>query len=112
MNIIEKSRENMSKKELYMMTRNSAIQKMRDAEGQELSVKDWVKFEDTDSRTGEVQELISVMADSGEVYATNSATFIREFDEIVDIMEGEPFVIRVVGGQSKNGRHYITVELV
>lgn len=44
-------------------------------------------------------------------FGTISATFIKSFLEIVEIMDGDPFAIIITGGESKSGRKYVNCEL-
>lgn len=115
MNIIKKSAEKMTTRELYMLTMAPNMNKMRDAIDTELEIKAWCLYEDVDKKTGEVIEILSIMTTEDEVYATNSPTFRRDFSNIVSLFEsvGEKFeAIKVIGGTSKTGREFITCTLV
>lgn len=111
MNIIMKSSE-LTVMEQYQLTKSPKIQRMREAEGQRLEVCKWCVYEDTDSR-GEVKEILSIMTPEGEVFATNSDTFKRDFKDITDMlheagMDGTVFTIEVITGTSKAGRTFYT----
>lgn len=113
MKIIAQSQE-MNGKDLYRMTKNAAIQKMREAANSTLKVECWVRYEDEDSK-GNVREIVSIReAGTGIVYATNSPTFIRAFVEILGILEGcgeKLDELEVIEGTSKGGRSFITCGL-
>ena len=112
MNIIKTSRE-MNSVERYRMTKNPSIQKMRDIVGVTIQVIDWVMYLDTNQK-GEEHEILSIRDAGGEVYATNSATFIRSFFEILDILSGageKLDTLVIVQGTSKAGRPFITCAL-
>lgn len=109
------SRE-LNKKEIYKMTLAPSIQKLSLAKGSIIAVDCFCTYSDEklDSKTGEMKtvEILSIMDKDGTVYATNSASFNKDFSNICDIMEGEPFEIEVISGISKAGREYITCTLV
>ena len=98
--------EHMSKKEIYDMTRSPAIKKMSDAVGEELTVSA-LYIRDEVNADGEVKEVCSMMNENGEVYATNSRTFITSMNSIINI--GFPRRVEIVSGTSRNGRKYIDV---
>ena len=101
-----------NKKELYILTKGVTIsvQKMTD---EELSVahpvKGFVLYEDVNAR-GEVVEVLAIKT-AGCVLSTVSATFKREFFDIVDIMEDSDFAIRVIKGLTRGGRTFYTCAL-
>lgn len=110
MTIIEKSRE-LSKKDFYMMTLSPAIKKMKDSVGTVLDVDATVLYSDVNSDGKEV-EVLSIMTKDGDVYATNSPTFKRDFQQIAELMAGEDYSIEVISGTSKADREFITCTLV
>lgn len=109
------SRE-LSKKETYKMTLDPAIQKLSLAKGSVIAVDAYCSYSDekVDAQNGEVKtvNILSILADDGTVYATNSASFQKDFGNICDIMDGEKFEIKVISGTSKAGREYITCTLI
>lgn len=112
MNIIKSSAE-LTVKEKYNLTMSSKIQRMRDAEGQRLEVCKWCEYIDVDTKTNEEKTILSIMTPEGEVFATNSATFLRDFEQITDMLldageDGTVFVIEVITGTSKAGRTFYT----
>nr|DAJ64759.1 MAG TPA: ssDNA binding protein [Caudoviricetes sp.] len=113
MNIIKTSKENMSVKEIYALTKSPKINKMSTAVGMILPVAAYALYEDTD-KDGNTHQILSIMSDDGDVYATNSPTFEREFGDIVAICEqfGEKLdAIEIVEGTAKSGRTFITCSL-
>ena len=114
MNIIKKSRENLSKYDLYELTQSSAIRSMKECEDRRIiKVEDFVLYEDED-RKGNSIELLAVMdKETGDVYASQSDTFKEGFTKALDFVEdGEPLYIRVLHGISKSGRKFINCALV
>lgn len=110
MKIIRTKNENISVKEKYLMSKNPDIRRMREAEGTIIPVLDWMIYVDTDS-IGNEQTLLSILSTDNVAYATNSWTFIEAFSELCDMFtdsEEEITAIKVIGGQSKAGRHFIT----
>ena len=110
---IVKSSKDLSTSETYKMTMDAGIQKMREAVGSRLDIAAYCKYED-ENKDGDTQTILSVMTDDGEVFATNSPTFIREFDRMVDLFKasGEDLrAIKVITGTSKAGREFITLTL-
>lgn len=111
MNII-KSTENLSPVDLYKLTMNPNAGKMKNAAGQRLEVASYALYEDVDKKTGELQQILAIQTPEGEVFATNSPTFIEEFVKMVDFFAGFGMVvdaIKVVSGVSKGGREFISV---
>ena len=113
MNIITTSKT-LNGVELYRMTKNAGIRKMKEAVGTALHVSAWVIYNDTNN-ADETKEILSILdSDTGIVFATNSPTFIRAFREILDILSscGEQLeYLQVIGGTSKAGRSYVTAAL-
>lgn len=108
MTIIEKGGD-YTKREIYELTRSPKIQKMSDHVGDVLQVDRYLLYEDGENKDVPIQ-ILSI--GSGEtVLATNSPTVIKEFQGIVELMEGDRFAVEIVSGTSKNGRTYLTVAL-
>lgn len=109
MNII-KATEGLTKRNIYDLTRSPEIKKMSENRGAVIDVDSFCLYLDVNGKGDEVT-ILSIGAKDGSVYATNSQTAIKEFEYILDLMDGEPFAVRVMTGTSKNGREYITVAL-
>ena len=97
-------------KDLYDLTKSPAIKKMSSIEGETRGIDCAVIYEDT-KMNGEIQKILSFRCnESGEIFATNSPTFIQDFEDARDMMKEfneEIHTIRVEGGTSRNGRHFI-----
>lgn len=106
MNIIDGSKE-FSKQDTYRMTHNRSVS-LKDAVGKNLTVEDWLRYEDTNSRGENVKVL--VLATELGLYSTISETFTEAFLDIADSFP-LPVQINVIGGQTKSGRDFITCEL-
>lgn len=110
MKIIRSKSEKITVKEKYLMSMNPEIRRMRDAEGMNVPVVNWMLYSDTD-KDGNEQTLLSILSEGNVAYATNSRTFIEAFSLLCDMFEdsGEEITaVKVIGGQSKAGRHFIT----
>lgn len=109
MNIVKIFPETASKKQRYDLTMSPKMQNMKLLKGSKLEVAAWCKYEDVDAKTGEVRPILSILSPEGEVFGTNSATFIGDFESMVDMFgEDGVDVIEVVSGTSKAGREFIT----
>lgn len=108
MKILKQSKEELTKVELYNLLKNPSVKKMSEVEENEVvKVSKWAIFEDI-NKDGDINEILSIMdADTGNIYATNSPTFKRGFEEIMEIFEEEGVKIKVVSEISKNGRTFI-----
>lgn len=110
MQIINQS-GNLSTKDVYHLTMNPATQKMKDIKGQRLEVDCWCIYEDVQKSTGAVQEILAIKTPEGEIFATNSPTFIDDFMRMWDLFtqSGETVhAVNVISGTSKAGREFIT----
>ena len=108
MEVIKKFPETMDARTSYKMMKSPEVKKMSDAEDSILEVKAWLKYTDIDTKTGEVNEILTLETVDGEMFATVSDTFKREFDDIVSFFGDDVGAIRVIGGTSKAGRKFIT----
>ena len=110
MKITYQSRE-LTTAELYMLTMSPEIGKMSEVSDQSIiEIDSWVIYTDVDSNGAE-QEILSIKDIFGEVSATNSPTFIREFKRMVQLFETnneKVEKIKLVKGTSKAGRQFIT----
>ena len=106
MNILASSRE-LNSKELYFTTKAPDIRKMSDAAGSVLDIDYWVEYQDT-NKDGETQTIISIATPDG-VYASNSASFIRAFSDIMECFTVDEIKrIKVDSGKSNAGRTFLT----
>lgn len=108
--IISQSRE-LSKIERYKLVEDDTSISVTKAVDQLLSPVVWVEYSDTNAE-GKIVDVLAFMTDDGIVYSTISDTFKRHFRKIAEVMDGEPFVIRVISGTSRNGRTFASCALV
>lgn len=107
--------ENATNKIKYDMTMSPKAQKLSDCKGQRLDLAAYCIYLDerTDKQgmpTGEAQEILSVMTLEGEIYATNSATCIRELNKMIELFGKDGITaVEILPGTSKAGREFITL---
>lgn len=102
----------LTKEEKYFLTKAQDVQKMTEAVDQILDLTAWAIYTDVD-KDGKEVELFAMLTKDGDKFATNSATFIGAFREILDIFEPEEIKrLKVMSGTSKNNRTYITCAYV
>lgn len=94
--------------EVYNMTKSHKLNTIKNLEnGAKLEVVGFMEWEDTNEETGEVTTLLSLLTTDGEAYVTQSATFERDFFDIVEIFEHKfPITIEHGVEKSKAGREY------
>lgn len=103
-----KTNKELSKKEIYFLTKAQDTQKMTEAADQTLELSAWAIYKDHNS-DGEEVELFAMRTVEGETFATNSQTFINAFRDILDVFDAEEVTkLKVMTGLSKNNRTYIT----
>lgn len=99
----------MDARKVYALTRANA-KKIIEAAGSVITPTAYVYYEDPDPKTGEFKKVLTIEADN-ETFGTISPTFIREFMDAADFFEGNPGAFKVVTGESKNGREFVTLEI-
>lgn len=117
MNFIQTNIDTADKKAVYRMTKGES-QKIEGLEkGITLPVDKYALYEESKTRkkqdgTEEEYTQTVLTFTSGDCkFGTISATFIKSFLEIVDIMGEDPFAIIITGGESKSGRKYVNCEM-
>lgn len=108
MEVIKKFPENMDARTQYKMMKSPDVKKMSDAVDSILEVKSWIQYEDVEEKTGEIKTILALETVDGEMFGTVSATFMKEFSDIVKFFGDDVGAIKVIGGKSKSGRNYIT----
>ena len=98
----------LDQRTIYKMMKSPDVKKMSDADGSVLEVAAWIVYTDTDSRTGEVREILTIQTTDGEMFGTVSGVFQREFKDITKFFGDDVGEIKVISGKSKAGRSFIT----
>lgn len=111
MKIIKSFPENLTMKQAYSLTSNPDSRPMKTLEGATFNIDAYALYEDINSK-GETQEVLAVLTSEGDTFSTISSTFKCDFEAIVDVVNqyGADLAtveVEVIGGESKQGRHYI-----
>ena len=117
MTFLKTNIDTANKKEVYRLTMGDS-QKIDGLEhGLSLPVEKYALYtevKDRNKQDGTVEQYdqtVLTFTSGGYKFGTISATFIKSFMEIVELMDGEPFAIIITGGESKNGRKFVNCEL-
>lgn len=109
MNIIIKSGD-MDMATLYRLTKSPEIAKLTTVKGQELELEKFIVYEDS-SVDGVITTVAAYETTAGELFATNSPTFTRDFLDILAMCKEAgaafPKKIKVLPKTGKSGREYI-----
>lgn len=106
MEIIKTNIDQKNKKEVYNLTKSSAVN-VKDLDADTIiEVDKWAYF--TDEKGSKV---LSIVDAGGTKFCTISATFAREFMEIAELMGSDEYSIVVKKGKTKAGRDFVTCEL-
>ena len=109
MKIIKTIPAELSNKQLYALTMSPKTQKMSDAKGSKIEVAAVCIYEDVDKKSGELREVMTILSPEGEIFATNSSTFMDDFNRMCDLFGDDGVTaIEVISGTSKAGREFIT----
>ena len=107
MEIIASNKE-LTKEEIYFLTKAQDVLKMTEAVDSIVDLKAWCIYTDKDAEGKDV-ELFAMRTEEDESYATNSPTFISAFRDILDVFDPEEVTkLKIMSGTSKNNRQYIT----
>lgn len=100
MEIIKQS-DNLNKKQIYNMTRGPKVKKVQKSVGVH-EFKGFVYYTDEKQDGSEIQ-VLSILTEEGAI-ATNSQTFIPQFLEAYDMLDGDFQFFEVVETSTKSGR--------
>lgn len=109
MNILKKSGA-LTMAEMYRLTKSPEIAKLSTVKGQEIEIERFLVHEDADQNGG-VVTVAAFETTQGELFASNSKTFTRDFLDIIAMCEEAnaplPKKIKVLEKVGKSGRAYI-----
>ena len=95
------------RKELFRMAHAVKTGKVVDLAGQTITVDKWVLYtDDPDEEGKEPKEVLTMVLETGEIVGTISKTFIREFRDIIDVLEELPPIL-VETSTTKAGRVFV-----
>lgn len=117
MNFIQTNINIADKKAVYRMTKGES-QKIEGLEkGISIPIEKYALYEEPKTRKKqdgteeEYTQTVLTFTSGAYKFGTISATFIKSFLEIVEIMGEDPFAIIITGGESKSGRKYVNCEM-
>lgn len=109
MNILNKSGE-LTMAQLYKLSNSPEIVKLSTVKGEEIEIAAFLVYED-EGADSNVTTVASFETVQGELYATNSKTFVRDFRDILSmcVEAGAPMPtkIKVLPKVGKSGREYL-----
>lgn len=108
MELIKAFPAELDQRTIYKMMKSPEVKKMSDADGSILEVAAWIIYSDVDSRTGETRNILTIQTTDGELFATVSGVFQREFSDITKYFGDDVGAIKVTSGKSKAGRQFLT----
>jgi hypothetical protein len=104
---IKNETRNFTKVEEYLLTKAPTIKTVKTLDdGDVLNVAGYLEFVDV-KEDGTTSELMSIITTDNMVYSTQSRTFKRSIKDIETVMQGFPFPVKKISGQSKAGRKYV-----
>lgn len=102
MNIVEMNIKNITREEAYNLTSGRNSVKLSKAVGDNIEVNAYCIYEEDGS------EIIAIKDTNGTCYASNSKTFIKEFEKMMAFFNDKlPLTITVMEGESRSGRNFI-----
>ena len=109
MNILSMS-EPLNVAQLYKLSKSPEIAKLSTVKGEEIEIANYLVYED-ESADGNVTTVASFKTVQGELYASNSKTFVRDLRDILAMCDepGAPMPkkIKVLPKVGKSGREYL-----
>lgn len=105
------------KKAVYRMTKGDSLKIEGLEKGISIPIEKYALYVEDKERSKQdgskemYQQNVLTFTSGQQKFGTISATFIRSFMEIVEIMGEDPFAIIITGGQSRNGRNFVNCEL-
>ena len=113
MKIINQRGKELTKREIYKMTKDKGLVMMKDVEDNTL-IDVVASIEFIDEKDGNETRIYGVMDKDGTCYAFQSKTFNDSLNDILDIMEdesNESVGIIKISGKTKAGRDFINCKL-
>lgn len=111
MEILKIYPEILTTRERFKLIAAPNMRKMQTAADSIIEVYAYALYTDVNRKDGTINEVLSVLTTDGEIFATISPTFKEDFFRIAEffINAGETIPnIKVVQGESKNGRTFIS----
>ena len=104
---IKNKTRNFTKVEEYLLTKAPTIKTIKTlGDGDVINVAGYLEFVD-EKDDGTTAELMSIITTDNAVYSTQSVTFKRSIKDIETVMQGFPFPVKKISGQTKAGRNFV-----
>lgn len=107
---IERTNKELSKMELYKLTRSPEAKPLKEAVDQIIELENFIIYTAED-KDGKEVKLVSFEDKSGIVYTTNSGVVRKELITLLDYFV-EINIIKVIKGVTKAGREFLNIVLV
>jgi hypothetical protein len=114
MEIIRGNIDTNNKYEVYKLTKSAGEMVQNAPDGISIPVASWLLYNDPkEGKDGTKKDniILSFVDNDGVKYSTVSATFQREFNDIVELMGSTPFALLIKHGTTKAGKPFVTCEL-
>lgn len=114
MEIIRGNIDQNNKYEVYKLAKSAGEMMQNAPDGMSIPVKSWLLYNDPkEAKDGSKKDniILSIVDNAGVKYSTVSATFQREFADIVELMGNTPFALLIKHGTTKAGKPFVTCEL-
>ena len=117
MEFLKTNIDRTDKKQVYRMTKGDSLKVDGIEKGVTIPIDKYALYDEVKQRNksdGSVEDYtqrVLTFTSGPQKFGTISATFIKSFCEIVDIMQDDAFAIIIIGGETKSGRHYVNCEL-
>lgn len=114
MEILKTNVDINDKYKVYKLTKSSGSMVQDAPSGLSVPVESWMLYNDPKpGKDGALKDnhVLSIVDTSGVKYSTISATFQREFLDIVEIMGDTPFAVLFMQGMTKANKPFVTCEL-
>lgn len=114
MEIIRGNIDTNNKYEVYKLTKSAGEMVQNAPDGISIPVASWLLYNDPkEGKDGTKKDniILSFVDNAGVKYSTVSATFQREFNDIVELMGSVPFALLIKHGTTKAGKPFVTCEL-
>ncbi len=101
--------DNRQQYKLYKPVNPLSVKDVED--GTLIAVSQWMEYEDA-NQDGEVVTILAIYDESADItYQTNSSTFKREFDDMVQMLGDVDLTIIKKSGVTKSDRPFVTCVL-
>ena len=101
----------LDERAVFNITHGKNLSKVSDNLGRVFDVSEYIVYADTDRQTGTERQVLAMVTEDGDILSSNSATVIRTFLDMVDVLKMPINGVEITSGQSKSGRTYYDLKL-